>query len=580
MNYRSDSKQYIGVAASPGLAVATSMRYTSEAPVVPRYDGCNYDYETGRINDARQQIIKELQSLSQRITHDISREEGAVFEAQALIVEDPELEKKCNAGLLKGWNAEAAWTEAIEYFAKQLESLSNPALRARAADIRDVGKRVMKNLIGNLIPEPKTSAGCCILIAEDLAPSETADLDKRQVAAFCTAKGGPLSHTAILARAMGIPAVVGLGDSILTIPDGTKLLVNGSDGKVWVNPDEITTEAFVKNKDLTEQRSRNELFRSHEPAVTIDGHKIEIVANIGNISDANQALQNGAEGVGLFRTEFLFLNQNTQPNEEKQYKTYRELLEVMGDYPVIIRTLDAGGDKQIPYLDQGKESNPSLGWRAIRVSLDCPDVFKPQIRALLRAGAGRDLRIMFPLIATLEEFRKARALFETAKQELSSTNTLISENIKIGIMIETPAAVVMADQLAREVDFFSIGTNDLTQYSMAADRTNERVAYLNDACHPAIFRQIKRVIEAGHRTGIKTGICGELAGDPEAIPVLLGLDADELSMSSLSIPGAKSLIRSCSWEKTKNLAQEALEKETSSQIRSLVRDYMKTISGQ
>jgi phosphocarrier protein FPr len=374
---------------------------------------------------------------------------------------------------------------------------------------------------------------------------------------------------------MGIPAVVGLGDPILTIPDGTNIFVNGNTGIVLANPDETTTEAFFKDKDLEYQHSRNELSGSHKPAITIDGHKIEIAANIGNIADAYQALNNGAEGVGLFRTEFLYLNRKTPPDEETQYRTYRQLMEVMRDYPVIVRTLDAGGDKAIVYLDQGKESNPYLGWRAIRICLDRPEVFRTQLRALLRAGVGHDLRIMFPMIATLEECRRARAHIEAVKQELSSTKIPFKENLKIGIMIEVPAAVVMADQLAREVDFFSIGTNDLTQYSMAADRTNEHVAHLNDACHPAILRQIKRVIEAGHKAGIWTGICGELASDPDATPILLGLEADELSMAPISIPGAKRQIRSWSWQKSKDLAQEAIEKETSSQVRSLVREYLK-----
>jgi phosphotransferase system enzyme I (PtsI) len=418
-----------------------------------------------------------------------------------------------------------------------------------------------------------------VVLADDLTPSETAVMDKSKVAAFCTAQGGPTSHTAILAKALGIPAVVGLGNEILEEQDGTFTLVNGNTSEVITNPDEVTLEDFHTKRKAARTRFGEELLDAKNPAVTKDGHQVEIVANIGGVEDAQKALENGAEGVGLFRTEFLFLNRNVPPDEETQFQAYRQSLEAMGDRPVIIRTLDAGGDKEIPYLDHGTEANPFLGWRAIRMCLDMPEMFNLQLRALLRAGVGHCLRIMFPMIATIEEVRNARRMLAEASRQLHEEGIPAADPFKVGIMIEIPAAVVMADQLAPQVDFFSIGTNDLTQYSMAAERTNERVAHLSDACHPAILRQIKRVIEVSHTAGIWTGVCGELAGDPDAVPVLLGLGLDEFSMSSFSIPHAKAIIRAWTWSEAKTLAEEALEKYTANEVRMLVREAMEKHTG-
>jgi phosphoenolpyruvate-protein phosphotransferase len=398
------------------------------------------------------------------------------------------------------------------------------------------------------------------------------------IIAFCTAKGSATSHTAILAKSMGIPAVAGLGESILATPDKTDIMVNGHTGVITLNPDSKTRESFRREFSLQNERMRLETLQATESATTTDGHTIEIAANVGNLSDANAAVANGAKGIGLFRTEFLFLEGNTPPDEETQYRVYREFFAAVKDLPVIVRTLDAGGDKKIPYLDTGREDNPFLGWRSIRICLDDSEMFRTQLRAVLRAGAEHDLRIMFPMITHLEELRQAKANVAKAQKELASRNIPFKENTRVGIMIETPAAVVMADQLAREASFFSIGTNDLTQYTMAADRTNERVASLNDACHPAIFRQIKTVIDQGRANGIPTSICGELAGDLEAIPVLLGLGTDELSMAPFSIPGTISLIRSISLEKSKTLARKALQMETADDVRAYVKSYIRDIA--
>ena len=570
-NEISPDRQYLeGIAAAPGLADAPAVRYCRRTFEINRHCDCDAESEMKRLHSARQEAKLELLELALKVTGEASKEEGDVFEAHAMIVDDPELTQKTDETLKQGWNAEVAWMEAIEFFADLLTCLPDPTLQARAADIRDVGQRVLGKLMECDENAAVRLTELSVIISDDLAPSETACLDKNFVAAFCTSKGGSTSHTAILAKALGIPAVVGLGDELLLVDEGTRLLVNGEAGKVVSNPNPEEVETFHQLILSSKSRTLFELSNAHKPAKTIDQHQVEFVANIGNVQDAQKALENGAEGVGLFRTEFLFLNRNIPPDEEAQYQVYKQVLEVMGSRPVVVRTLDAGGDKDIPYLDRGKEDNPFLGWRAIRICLDMPEMFKAQLRALLRAGVGHDLRIMFPMIATIEEVRRVREIINEVKRELKDQGIEIAETLQFGIMVEIPAAVVMADQLAKEVDFFSIGTNDLTQYSMAAERTNPKVAHLGDACHPAILRQIKRVIEASHHAGIWTGVCGELAGDPDAVPILLGLGLDEFSMSSFSIPRAKAIVRKWSFEDAQNLASQALEQTSAAQVRSLV----------
>jgi phosphoenolpyruvate-protein phosphotransferase len=563
---------YHGIGAAPGLAEAPLVHYRRQALNFPRQQGRQADVELRRLQDSRQVALQELLELSQKVAREASKDEAAVFEAHAMIVEDGELTDKVAELLRDGWNAEVAWMEAVEFFAEQLASLEDPTLRARAADVRDVGRRVLRLLTGSQAPDVPQLQTLAVIVADDLAPSETAAMDKSKVAAFCTAQGGPTSHSAILAKALGIPAVVGLGSGALAEGDGAPTLVDGSTGTVVTNPDAATLEIFHDQQRAAQSKAGQELAHAQEPAVTPDGHRVEIAANIGGAADAQKALENGAEGVGLFRTEFLYLKRNVPPDEETQYRAYRQALEVMGSRPVIIRTLDAGGDKDIPYLDRGQEANPFLGWRAIRVCLDMPEMFNTQLRALLRAGAGHALRVMFPMIATLEETRQARALLAAAWAQLQAEGVPAAGEVKVGIMVEIPAAVVMADQLAREVDFFSIGTNDLTQYTMAAERTNQRVAHLGDACHPAVLRQIQRVIEVSHQAGIWTGVCGELAGDPDAAPLLLGLGLDEFSMSSFSIPHIKAVIRAWPWRDAQALAKVALDKQTAAEVRQLVRE--------
>jgi phosphoenolpyruvate-protein phosphotransferase len=408
------------------------------------------------------------------------------------------------------------------------------------------------------------------VVARDLAPSQTASLRRDLVLAFCTAEGGPTSHTAILARALGLPAVVGLGRPVLAFPPGTMLLVDGSRGEVIAGPSESEARAFEERGAAEGERARAELAAAAAPAVTLDGRRVEVVANVGGLEDTSAALRSGAEGIGLLRTEFLYLSRREAPTEDEQTAAYDSILDLMEGRPVVARTLDVGGDKELPYLDLGHEANPFLGWRAIRMCLDCPDLFLTQLRALLRAGAGHDLRLMFPMIATLEEVRGARKLVEEARRQLEASGKPHAESAQVGIMVEVPSVAVLADLFAAEVDFFSIGTNDLTQYTLAAERTNDRVAHLSDALHPAVVRQIAQVIRAGHERGIWVGVCGELAGDPEGVPILLGLGLDEFSMAAPLIPRAKAILRRWSHAGARRLADAALRLDTAAAVRSLV----------
>ncbi len=564
-------KKYTGIGAAPGLAEAPIIRYCRQEIEIPHHCDCNFEAEKKRLSECRQVAYGELLGIKEELIKEGLKEEAAVFEAHAMIALDSGLTVKSDELLRQGWNAEVAWMEAIEYYAEQMACIPDPTLQARAVDIRDIGQRVLRILTGcNQIEHFKLSQ-ISVIVAEDLTPSETACLDKKKVGAFCTAQGGPTSHTAILAKALGIPAIVGLGVEVLEEKDGTLALVDGSKGEMLVNPNQKERETFHERQKADRVLANEELLHACEPAISSDGHIVEIVANIGSLKDVQPALENGAEGVGLFRTEFLFLKRNVPPDEETQYQAYLQVLSAMGKRPVIIRTLDAGGDKDIPYLDRGKEANPFLGWRAIRICLDMPEMFNAQLRALLRAGTGHNLRIMFPMIATIEEVRQVRQRLDEAARQLKEEKVAAATDYQFGIMIEIPAAVVMADQLAKEVDFFSIGTNDLTQYSLAAERTNEKVARLSDPCHPAVLRQVKRVIEESHNAGIWTGVCGELAGDSDATPILLGMGLDEFSMSSYSIPHVKAVIRTWSTEDAKALATEALKQFTAAEVRALAR---------
>jgi phosphoenolpyruvate-protein phosphotransferase len=559
-----------GIPAAPGFAKGPLVRREGGALEIPRFQPENLEAERERLAGARRAAAGELHALAEKVKARAVGSEPALFEAQAMFLDDPALLARAEAAIAQGQNAELAWHEASEFFAGQLEGLPDATLRARAADVRDVSRRVIGILAGAGDTGLTDLHG--ILVARDLAPSETAGLDPANVIAFCTAEGGPTSHSAILARALGIPAVVGLGESILAVEPGTLLLVDGAQGEVWVAPDAGTMEAFGARMSAERALRARYIEQAEQPALTRDGQRVEVAANIGNTEDARAALKFGAEGVGLLRTEFLYLQRQSAPSENEQYEAYRAIFEVMGQRPVVVRTMDIGGDKPLPYLELGKEENPFLGWRAVRISLSRPDLFQPQLRALLRAGAGHDLRIMFPMVATLEEIRAAKAAVLEARQALTALAQPAAEKVQLGMMVEIPSAALMADAFVREVNFFSIGTNDLTQYTLAAERTNKKVAYLGDAIHPSVLRLIRLVSEAAHAAGRWVGVCGELGGDPEAVPVLLGLGVDELSVAPPFIPEVKAIVRAWSSQEAAELASEALALDTAPAVRQKVRD--------
>jgi phosphoenolpyruvate-protein phosphotransferase len=563
-----------GIPASAGLAAGPAFVLQDVELEVPEHPVNDPEEEIAHLEAAIEKAVSEVAELRDRAEQEAGSEEAAIFDAHALILQDPTLTKDVhNAIRQEGLNVAAAWMRAIEANAEKMEALEDEYFQARAVDIRDVGRRVLRILLGQDEGDLNNLSAPAIIVARDLTPSDTVRLDKSLVLAFCTAEGGPTSHTAILAKALGLPAVVGAEEDLLSIKDDTTLLVDGTSGEIIINPNAETRKAFKARQKQEREKAKIELAAAHDPAITVDGHYVEVVANIGNPEEAQASLEYGAEGIGLLRTEFLYLNRTTEPDEDEQLSAYNEILDTMEDRPVVVRTLDVGGDKELPYLDLGEEANPFLGWRAIRMCLDRPEMFKIQLRALLRASPNHDLRIMFPMIATVEEVRQAKALLTEARNEVARNGDRIADTIQIGIMVEVPSVAVMADQFADEVDFFSIGTNDLTQYTMAAERTNDKVARLLDPCHPAILRQIDGVIAAAHEAGIWVGLCGEMAGDPDAIPILLGLGLDEFSMAHPRIPHAKAILRTWSKSDAQELTKTVLAMDSAEEVRNWVQEH-------
>ncbi len=565
-----------GIAASPGIAVGPAFLYH---PLEPRFERQNIEdleREIARFKEAVESSKEQLAKIHAQTQKEAGSELADIFEAHLLFLEDPALldgvEKRIRGERI---NAEAALAEVIDGYAATLAALENEYMRQRAVDVRDVGRRVLRNLLGVSAESLSTFTSPVIVVARDLTPSDTAQMNKEMVLGFCTAVGSITSHTAILARMLGIPAVVGLGERALSIEYGEMIIVDGTEGEVTLHPHEETVQSYKRQQTRFEKDRKEAMRRAKLPAQTEDGHRVEVVANIGDVESARVALEYGAEGVGLLRTEFLFFDRHSMPSEGEQYSAYRAVAEVMGQRPLIIRTLDIGGDKQLPYLEIGEELNPFLGWRAIRLCLDLVDLFKTQLRAILRAAHGHNVKVMFPMIATLEELERAKEILHETQGELRQEGLPLAQDIEVGIMVETPSAALAIDILAPGTDFFSIGTNDLIQYTMACDRTNERVSYLYEPLHPAILRLSKHIIDAAHRAGRWTGMCGEMAGDLEAIPILLGLGLDEFSMNAPAIPRAKALIRSLSMDEAQEIATRALSMIRAEEIRNYVRNHIK-----
>ncbi|WP_296001908.1 phosphoenolpyruvate--protein phosphotransferase [uncultured Veillonella sp.] len=557
-----------GISGSRGVAVGNVYRYIQEEIVIPDYTVAEdkVEEEIGKFAAAMAATLKQLDTIRQKALDEMGPEEAAIFEAHMQIAQDPSLSDGIKSLVESGHtNVVAATAQTIETFANIFLGMEDPYMRERGADIKDIGDRLMRNMLGMNPRGLSHISGEVILVAQDLAPSDTASLDKNVVKGIVTAAGGPTSHAAIMARTLEIPAVMGVGD-IESFVDGDKAVVLGTDGIVEINPSdadwaEYTNQAAAFQEELKRLRESANL-----EATTTDGHYVELFGNIGKAKDAKNALTMGAQGIGLYRTEFLYMENDELPAEDVQFEEYKKVAQDMKGKPVIIRTMDIGGDKELKCLDLPSEMNPFLGYRAIRISLNRPDIFKVQLRALLRASAFGDIHIMYPMIASVEEVKQANAMLDECKEELTAEGKEFNKDIKVGIMIEVPAAAVISPILAKYVDFFSIGTNDLCQYTLAVDRMNEAIGSLYQPLHPGVLRLIKHVIDASHEQGKFTGMCGELASDPVATMILLGLGLDEFSMTASSIPLIKNILRSVSKAECEEVANKALTMDTAEEI--------------
>ncbi|HEX9926853.1 MAG TPA: phosphoenolpyruvate--protein phosphotransferase [Anaerolineae bacterium] len=559
-----------GIPASPGIAIGPSVRYQLVLIETPEGHVDDPQAEWQRLQAAIRTAQREIKIIHEQALAQVGEKDADIFKAHLLSLEDPALVDEAHWQIFERHHAAGtAWQTVINGMVESYRALEDPYQQARAADLTDVGQRVLRLLTGTT-PAPLELSEPSILVATELTPSDTARLDPDKVLGICTERGGATSHSSILAKALGIPAVSGLGPGITRLAEGTILALDGQQGQVWVDPTLDKQVALKKEREIWLAGRESARVASQQPALTCDGHRVEIVANIRGATDAKVALQHGAEGVGLLRTELLFLDRLTEPSEAEQQAAYTAIADVLGARPLIIRTLDIGGDKPLPYLDAEPEANPFLGWRGIRIGLARPHLLKTQLRAILQASPGHHLKLMFPMISSLAELRAARAVLAEAQTELRQTGTPFDETIEVGIMIEVPASVAIADQLAAEVDFFSIGTNDLTQYATAADRTNARVAALADPFHPAVLRLINQTIAAAHAAGIWVGLCGEFAGDPLATPILLGLGLDEFSMSGPAIPLVKQTIGQLTMAEAEAIAQAVLKLDSAEAVRAYV----------
>ncbi|MCO6018054.1 phosphoenolpyruvate--protein phosphotransferase [Carnobacterium divergens] len=567
-----------GIAASDGVAIAKAYMLIEPDLSFNKITVEDSDSEVERLAKALDKAKEELEMIRQKAVESLGEEEAQVFDAHLMVLSDPELIGSIESNIKDNKvNAESGLKEVTDMFIGMFEGMEdNPYMQERAADIKDVTKRVLSHLLGVKLPSPSMINEEVIVVAHDLTPSDTAQLDRKFVKAFVTDIGGRTSHSAIMARSLEIPAIVGTKEITAKVKDGDMIVIDGLEGDVLVHPADSDVKNYeAKAKAFADQKAEwNKL--KNEATITLDGKHIELAANIGTPKDLVGVKDNGGEAVGLYRTEFLYMDSPDFPSEEDQFIAYKAVLEGMEGKAVVVRTMDIGGDKELPYLTLPHEMNPFLGYRAIRICLAQPDMFRTQLRALLRASVFGKLRIMFPMIATLGEFRQAKAMLMEEKAKLVSEGVAVADDIQVGIMIEIPAAAVIADKFAKEVDFFSIGTNDLIQYTMAADRMNERVSYLYQPYNPSILRLIKNVIDASHKEGKWTGMCGEMAGDQTAVPLLMGLGLDEFSMSASSILKTRSLMKRLDTTKMAELADKAINDcDTAEEVVGLVESYTK-----
>jgi phosphotransferase system enzyme I (PtsI) len=566
-----------GILASPGITFAKALLLQEDEISLNTDKVEDINLEISRFLEGRGKASAQLEIVKQKALETFGEEKEAIFEGHIMLLEDEELEEDIVAYIKKNnCSADFAIHNIVEENAIMLQELDDPYLRERASDFRDIGSRLLKNVLGIEIVNLSNINEEVILVANDLTPSETAQINLDNVLGFITNIGGRTSHTSIMARSLEIPAIVGTNDITKRVRNGDIVILDALNNKIIINPSEAELDN-AKEIKATFFAEKEELAKLKDlPATTLDGHRVEVCSNIGTVKDTDGAKRNGAEGVGLYRTEFLFMDRDQLPTEEEQFIAYKEVVEAMEGKACIIRTMDIGGDKDLPYLDLPTEMNPFLGWRAIRICFDRPEIMNPQLRALLRASAFGKIRIMFPMIISVEEIRKLKEILFTLKAELTVEGHAFDKMIEIGVMIETPAAAAIAHHLIKEVEFFSIGTNDLTQYTLAVDRGNELISDLYNPMTPSVLSIIKTVIDASHAAGKWTGMCGELAGDERATLLLLGMGLDEFSMSAMSIPTVKKIIRNTNFSDVKALADKALSVATAAEIEAMVTEFNNT----
>ncbi|HCX9167262.1 TPA: phosphoenolpyruvate--protein phosphotransferase [Staphylococcus aureus] len=571
------SKLIKGIAASDGVAIAKAYLLVEPDLTFDKNEKVtDVEGEVAKFNNAIEASKVELTKIRNNAEVQLGADKAAIFDAHSLVLDDPELIQPIQDKIKnENANAASALTDVTTQFVTIFESMDNEYMKERAADIRDVSKRVLSHILGVELPNPSMIDESVVIVGNDLTPSDTAQLNKEFVQGFATNIGGRTSHSAIMSRSLEIPAIVGTKSITQEAKQGDMIIVDGLNGDVIVNP---TEDELIAYQDKRERyfADKKELQKLRDAdTVTVDGVHAELAANIGTPNDLPGVIENGAQGIGLYRTEFLYMGRDQMPTEEEQFEAYKEVLEAMDGKRVVVRTLDIGGDKELSYLNLPEEMNPFLGYRAIRLCLAQQDIFRPQLRALLRASVYGKLNIMFPMVATINEFREAKAILLEEKENLKNEGHDISDDIELGIMVEIPATAALADVFAKEVDFFSIGTNDLIQYTLAADRMSERVSYLYQPYNPSILRLVKQVIEASHKEGKWTGMCGEMAGDETAIPLLLGLGLDEFSMSATSILKARRQINGLSKNEMTELANRAVDCATQEEVIELVNNYVK-----
>lgn len=564
-----------GIAASSGITIAKAYKLETPQITIEKKDS-NPQEEIEKFKNALAASRKDIETIKERATGKLSDEELEIFDAHLMVVDDPAMSDEVISMIEnEKVNAEYALDVVSNNYISMFESLDDEYMRERAADIKDVTTRIKYHILGVDVADLSLIDQEVIVVAHDLTPSDTAQLDKKFTKGFATEIGGRTSHSAIMARSLEIPAVVGIASVMSEVKHGDLLILDALKGQLIVNPDEKTIEQYQEKAEKYQKEVAALKVLKDKETITTDGHKVEIVGNIGTPDDVAGVIDNGGEGVGLYRTEFLYMNSTELPTEEQQFEAYKKVLVAMNGKPVVVRTLDIGGDKKLPYLPIDPEMNPFLGYRAIRLCLDRKDIFRTQLRALLRASAYGKLRIMFPMIATIDEFVSAKALLEEEKEKLVNEGVEVGQDLQVGMMVEIPAAAVLADEFAKYADFFSIGTNDLIQYSMAADRMSEKVSYLYQPLNPSILRLIKLTIDGAHSQGKWCGMCGEMAGEPDAMAVLMGLGLDEFSMSATSILKARSIANSISYQEMQQLAAKAVKCQRAQEVLDLIHSTVK-----